>query len=132
MKSFEIIRPENNKPSRPYNRYVNKDSTNNSIKKAEFTVLKDMDPASVEGARHEYRLSTIFGYFLKNTIVENNIDEPLQVNNIKEKNREDHKKSTIIEAFTPGITSNTNNKSKTLIKRQGTSARLLRSRGFIS
>lgn len=95
-----------------------------------FIAVECPEAIDNEKNQHDYRLSTIFGYFLKSNTVEHNTEEPVQ-HNEREKSRGSERKNTIIENLSPGQTAAMTTRPKSLIKKQGTSARILRSRGFL-
>jgi hypothetical protein len=85
------------------------------------------------GSKHDYRLSTIFGYFLKSKSSSNQQTFEPVVQSRREVKRETFNlNNPITEAVTPKTSTGFTLKTKTLIKKQGTSQRLLRSRGFLA
>lgn len=101
------------------------------VVRSEFEVIENEEAKVKMGSNHDYRLSTIFGYFLKNKNSQSGTLEPLTTT------RKETKKQSIVttvpyELQIPKTTTGFSSKTKTLIKRQGASQRLLRSRGFIS
>ena len=96
----------------------------------EYTPIDGYKTVKIIPAKHEYRLSTVFGYFLKSKTAEHNSGET-RVVQTREKTRGEPKILSVVEHCSPGTTTTVSNKTKTLVKKQGTSARLLRSRGFI-
>lgn len=81
-------------------------------------------------AVHKYRPSTIFGYFLKSKTPET-LKIDAKTVQTREKSRGEPRIS-VIENNTQGISTTYQTKSRSFIKKQGTSSRMLRSRGFIS
>jgi len=101
------------------------------IGKGPFEVIESEESKIKMGSNHDYRMSTIFGYFLKNKNSQSGTIEPLTTT------RKEVRKRTIVNSLpnelqTPKISSGFTVKAKSLIKKQGTSQRLLRSRGFLS
>ena len=84
------------------------------------------------GSKHDYRLSTIFGYFLKSKSSCNLATaEPVTSSRREVKRETFQTNNQVIEAISPKTITGFAIKTKSLIKKQGTSQRLLRSRGFI-
>lgn len=84
------------------------------------------------GSKHDYRLSTIFGYFLKSKSSSHLATaEPATTSRREVKRETFQNNNQVIEAISPKTITGFAIKTKSLIKKQGTSQRLLRSRGFI-
>lgn len=107
------------------------DKPGHGILKDKYTPIDTYGVIRTEtGNKHDYRPSTIFGYFLNNASVEQNNGQIIKTNSIQ-KSRNENPKTIVAENISPSLTVTSINKTKTLVKRQGTSARILRSRGFI-
>ena len=96
----------------------------------EYTPIDGYNTIKTIPAKHEYRPSTVFGYFLKSQTAAHNSERPRKVH-AKKVNKGEPTIISIVEHFSPVTTTAGTFKTKSLIRKQGTSARVLRSRGFI-
>ena len=105
------------------------DKPGHLINKEEYNPI-DTYGIDRDANKHTYRLSTIFGYFLKPPNGEIVVNEFVQTNP-KDNTQGKVPKISLLENNSPGLAVVSMNKSKSLIKKQGTSARTLRSKGFM-
>lgn len=126
---FEEEKPERKLQIKPKSKVTEK--VGHEKTEGKFEAFEMNEFKKIESAKHEYRRSTIFGYFLSTGDVSGAKTEVVKTFRKKE-SRESAYNVNVAENISPGMSSLGNFKTKTLVKRQGTSARILRSRGFIS